>query len=143
MFALMLISISTFAGDKNKKHKKEIAKVEQTPIQQSAVIAEVYVNASYKYLPVGGNSTVQAANSDANNPNIIKITKDDYQYCFRKTSTGFEFLYAVKDNNIPLFDGFEYENEVKIPIGNQQFSFNMYNGRPVEMNAENIVLVTN
>ncbi|MEN9523082.1 MAG: hypothetical protein RL065_1459, partial [Bacteroidota bacterium] len=63
--------------------------------------------------------------------NKVMITKDDYHYYFKKDRSNFTFLYAIKDNNIPLYDGFEYESEVKIPLGNQMFSFNMLNGRPV------------
>ena len=138
MLFCMLISVATFAGDKHKKAKAAKAALE-TVVQQNISIAELYLNMNYTYVPVNSNTTLQLQNGQlptANQQNVFMISKDDYHYYFQKNAKSFQFLYALKDNSIPLFDGFEYANSVKIPIGTQLFTFDLVNGRPVDMSTE-------
>ena len=140
MLFCMLISVATFANNKPTKAKKAKT-IEQPALQQNVSIAEVYVNLNYTYVPLSTTYSLQQIHkgqlATANDQNIFMITKDDYHYYFQKSNNSFQFMYAVKDNNIQLFDGFEYENEIKIAMGNQLFTFDMMNGRPVDLNAEN------
>ena len=141
MLCFMLITISTFASDKHKKVKAAKAALE-TFAQQNVSIAELYLNMNYTYVPLNNNSIAieNGQLKNANQSNIFMITKDDYHYYFKKNINSFSFIYAVKDNNIPLFDGYEYANEVKIPIGTQLFTFDLVNGRPVDVSAELLII---
>jgi hypothetical protein len=139
-----LFSISVMASDKSKKHKP-IASSTAISSSQLSIIAELYLNFSYAYFPMSNPASLESIKQSEKNPeylvkkesNKIVVTKDDYHYYFKKDKNNFSFLYAIKDNNIPLYDGFEYESEIKIPLGNQIFSFNMINGRPVGLSQSN------
>jgi hypothetical protein len=138
MVFCFLVSVSVMASNKSTKHKINIKEAE-SGVSQSSVIAELYMNLSYAYFPISNLASIEAIKLSETNPEYLSkkdekkvlVTKDDYHYYFKKDKHSFTFLYAIKDNNIPLYDGFEYENEIKIAVGNQIFSFNMMNGRPV------------
>jgi hypothetical protein len=138
MVFCFLFSVSLMAADKNSKHKFK-SNSSESVAGQSSIIAELYMNLNYAYFPMSNPASIESIKLSETNPdylvkkdaNKIMVTKDDYHYYFKKDKHAFTFLYAIKDNNIPLYDGFEYENEIKIPVGNQIFSFNMLNGRPV------------
>jgi hypothetical protein len=138
MVFCFLLSINVMAADKSTKHKIKSSSTFGS-IDQISMIAELYVNFAYTYFPITNSNSLQAIQQTQKHPellekkdaNKIMVTKDDYHYYFKKDKELFSFIYAVKDNNIPLYDGFEYESETKILVGQQIFSFNMLNGRPV------------
>jgi hypothetical protein len=146
----MLASVATFAAESNNGYKKKLDNL-SISIQKTSAIAELYVNYNYAYFPINNAASLQMMQQAQKNydaiekqkSNFIVVTKDDYHYYFKCNNSTFEFLYAIKDNNIMLYDGFEYENEVKVPVGTQIFTFSMLNGRPVGLTFDNLLVAKN
>ncbi len=66
---------------------------------------------------------------------LVSILKDDFRYYFEPVDGGYRYVYAKHDPTVEMYDGFAYDDIVKVKVNGQLFSFTMYNGQPVFMSS--------
>ena len=76
---------------------------------------------------------VDAAVDIKTDDQYLEVVKDDFKFYFKinDTNNGYHFVYAQRDPAIELYEGFQYDELIKILINNEAFIFTMQNGRPV------------
>ncbi|MEY2829364.1 MAG: hypothetical protein RIQ33_1222, partial [Bacteroidota bacterium] len=109
MVCCLLCSIGTMASKTATKNKFKSGS-SFSSVEPMSIIAELYMNATLAYFPVTNAESIALIKSSEKNPDIlisksddkIMVTKDDYNYYFKKSDEKYAFVYALKDNNIPL-----------------------------------------